>query len=196
METYLLFRASIRLWGMLMSEPNVLGQKARHLGSSQRSYCHYNKCTHLWNRLGAPTKAEYLTRTITYNKFLMYVLVALKQRESWFYNNVLLSNPLCWVNKWINPFMRTGSWSPSHLRKAPPLILLHWVPSPQHINVWGHLPSAQQHRIPAFKGSDPSHNGKCSHSQNYYSFIHMCIHCLGHFSPLPQPPLSSPLPLT
>jgi hypothetical protein len=26
----------------------------------------------------------------------------------------------------------------------------------------------------------------------YYSFIHMCIHCLGHFSPLP----SSTLPLS
>jgi hypothetical protein len=24
------------------------------------------------------------------------------------------------------------------------------------------------------------------------SFIHMCIHCLGHFSPLPPPPSSSP----
>jgi hypothetical protein len=28
----------------------------------------------------------------------------------------------------------------------------------------------------------------------YYSFIHMCIHCLGHFSPLPPPPLSPPHP--
>jgi hypothetical protein len=30
-----------------------------------------------------------------------------------------------------------------------------------------------------------------------YSFIHMCIHCLGHFSPLPPAPLfSPPHPLT
>jgi hypothetical protein len=28
-----------------------------------------------------------------------------------------------------------------------------------------------------------------------YSFIHMCIHCLGHFSPLPLPPPSPPHPL-
>jgi hypothetical protein len=28
----------------------------------------------------------------------------------------------------------------------------------------------------------------------YYSFIHMCIHCLGHFSLLPLPPPSSPPP--
>jgi hypothetical protein len=32
----------------------------------------------------------------------------------------------------------------------------------------------------------------------FYSFIHMCIHCLGHFSPLPPappPPSPSHLPL-
>jgi hypothetical protein len=28
----------------------------------------------------------------------------------------------------------------------------------------------------------------------YYSFIHMCIHCLGHFSPLPSSPTLSPFP--
>jgi hypothetical protein len=28
----------------------------------------------------------------------------------------------------------------------------------------------------------------------HYSFIHMCIHCLGHFSLLPLPPPSPPLP--
>jgi hypothetical protein len=29
----------------------------------------------------------------------------------------------------------------------------------------------------------------------FYSFIHMCVHCLGHFSPLPPAPtLSSPTP--
>jgi hypothetical protein len=27
-----------------------------------------------------------------------------------------------------------------------------------------------------------------------YSFIHMCIHCLGHFSPLPPFPPSPPFP--
>jgi hypothetical protein len=26
----------------------------------------------------------------------------------------------------------------------------------------------------------------------YYSFIHMCIHCLGHFSPLPPSPTLFP----
>jgi hypothetical protein len=30
----------------------------------------------------------------------------------------------------------------------------------------------------------------------FFSFIHMCIHCLGHFSPhLPLPPSSPPTPL-
>jgi hypothetical protein len=29
----------------------------------------------------------------------------------------------------------------------------------------------------------------------FYSFIHMCIHCLGHFSPLPPTSLSPSLPL-
>jgi hypothetical protein len=29
----------------------------------------------------------------------------------------------------------------------------------------------------------------------YYSFIHMCIHCLGHFYPLPTSPTLSPLTL-
>jgi hypothetical protein len=28
----------------------------------------------------------------------------------------------------------------------------------------------------------------------FYSFIHMCIHCLGHFSPLPPPSLSPSFP--
>jgi hypothetical protein len=31
-----------------------------------------------------------------------------------------------------------------------------------------------------------------NHSFFYYSFIHMCIHCLGHFSLLPLPPPSTP----
>jgi hypothetical protein len=30
----------------------------------------------------------------------------------------------------------------------------------------------------------------------YYSFIHMCVHCLGHFSLLPRPPPSPSLPPT
>jgi hypothetical protein len=35
----------------------------------------------------------------------------------------------------------------------------------------------------------------CVHIQFffYYSFIHMCVHCLGHFSPLPPSPTLSPL---
>jgi hypothetical protein len=28
----------------------------------------------------------------------------------------------------------------------------------------------------------------------FYSFIHMCIHCLGHFSPCPAPPFFPPPP--
>jgi hypothetical protein len=35
---------------------------------------------------------------------------------------------------------------------------------------------------------------KCNIRQffkNFYSFIHVCIHCLGHFSPMP--PTTSPL---
>jgi hypothetical protein len=39
------------------------------------------------------------------------------------------------------------------------------------------------------------HHSVSTHSFIFFSFIHMCIQCLGHFSPLsPAPSLSSPPP--
>jgi hypothetical protein len=110
----------------------------------------------------------------------IWCFYSLKSSNSQFEHRILVRI------KWVNvekvctehsSVMLCKSSSESSLLSPSPLLLVPFL-------FWNSLPST------FFKG----HFIYFFHFLNYYSFIHMCIHCLGHFSSLSPLPPSSPFP--